>query len=38
MDKLSVNLIPNVLNGNMQGKSLAGKLNQTMTILASQNS
>lgn len=37
MDKLSVNLIPNVLNGNMQGKSLAGKLNQTMTIIASQN-
>lgn len=37
MDKLSVNLIPNVLNGNMQGKSLVGKLNQTMTIIASQN-
>ena len=37
MDKLNVNLIPNVLNGNMQGKSLAGKLNQTMTIIASQN-
>lgn len=37
MDKLSANLIPNVLNGNMQGKSLVGKLNQTMTIIASQN-
>lgn len=37
MDKLTANLTPNVLNGNVQGKSLVGKLNQTMTILASQN-
>lgn len=37
MDKLNANLTPNVLNGNVQGKSLVGKLNQTMTIIASQN-
>ena len=37
MDKFSANLTPNILNGNMQGKSLVGKLNQTMTIIVSQN-
>lgn len=37
MDKLNANLTPNVLNGNVQGKPLVGKLNQTMTIIASQN-